>query len=100
MSDIPTVYFRVGQNETVDSVIEVYVYSTSGDECPFSLTSDSSELNLTECGEKCEGLFENGIIMNYSPTDVQASTAGTYTLYLRATLDEDTSISWTIPVEV
>ena len=34
LSDIPTVYYRVGQDETVDSVIELYVYSTDGDECP------------------------------------------------------------------
>ena len=100
MSDIPIVYFRVGQNETVDSVIEVYVYSTDGDECPYTLTSDSSEIHLTDCGETCGGLFENGIIMNYAPTDNQASTVGTYTLYLRVTLDEDSSISWTLPVEV
>ena len=100
MSDIPTVYYRVGQDETVDSVIEVYVYSTDGDECPQTLTSDNSELNLTDCGEKCGGLFENGIIMSYTPTEDQASTVGTYTLYLRVTLDEDSSISWTIPVEV
>ena len=94
MSDIPTVYFRVGQNETVDSIIEIYVYSTDGDECPYTLTSDSAEIHVTECGNTCAGLFENGIIMNYAPTDTQASTVGTYTLYLRITLDEDSSISW------
>lgn len=38
--------------------------------------------------------------MSYTPTEDQASTVGTYTLYLRVTLDEDSSISWTIPVEV
>ena len=100
MSDIPTVYFRVGQNETVDSIIEVYVYSTAGDECSHTLTSDNAELHFYDCGETCAGLFENGKIMNYEPSEDQASTVGTYTLSLRITLDEDSSISWTIPVEV
>ena len=77
----------------------MYVYSTDGDECPHTLTSDSSEIHLTEC-DACAGLFENGIVMNYNATDEQASIAGTHTLYLRVTLDEDSSISWQIPIEV
>ena len=67
--DIPKLYYRVGQgDETVQSVIDVYVYDCDNALQPFTLTSDSSEISMSDCGEDCTDLFEAGILLSYTPT--------------------------------
>ena len=67
--DIPTLYYRVGQNEaSVEQVIDVYVYDCSDQLKPFALTSDSSELSISDCGDDCKDLFADGVVLTYTPT--------------------------------
>ena len=94
-------YYRVGQNEsTVEAVIDVHVYDCDNLVKPFTLTSDSSELTMSDCGDDCTDLFEAGIYLTYRPTGAQASTAGNHEFYLRATLNENSTLTWQIPVLV